>query len=276
MKKPLIISIVNHKGGVLKTTTTANLGAALAKLGKRVLVCDLDAQQNLTASLIGPVQYDDTVRTLYDAFMEEASFDELIRPTATAGLDILPCSEDFFHAELSLAPMEAREFVLRTCFQNTLRLSDYDFVLIDNSPSVSLVTVNSLVASDYFLVPVSAEYLPLTGLIMLGNSIGRIQSKLAPNLASLGVVLTLYHRSENICRQIERKLQRELGDMLFKSRIRVNTKAKTAPSLQQTIFQYEDSQQGRGTEDYLQLAEEVLARVSLPAASQTMKEAANA
>lgn len=275
MTRPNIVSIVNHKGGVLKTTTTANLGAALAKLGKRVLVCDLDPQQNLTVSLIGPVPYDEKSKSLFDAVMNEESFDSLIRETSTKGLDILPCSEDFFYAELSLAPKEAREFALRTCFSRTQSLANYDFVLIDNSPSVSLVTVNSLVASDYFLVPVSAEYLPLTGLIMLGNSIGRIQQKLAPGLTSLGVVLTLYHRSETICREVERKLQSELGDMLFKTRIRVNTKAKTAPSVQKTIFQYEDSTQGRGSEDYLSLAEEVIQRAERFAAAGELREAAN-
>lgn len=273
MNKPTIISIVNHKGGVLKTTTTVNLSAALAKLGKRVLVCDLDPQQNLTASLVGLSPYDDTARTLFDAFMDEGGFDDLIRETPTKGLDIVPSAEDFFAAELSLAPKEAREFALKTCFQKTKRLSEYDFVLIDNSPSVSLVTVNSLVASDYFLVPVSAEYLPLTGLIMLGNSIGRIQQKLAPRLTSLGVVLTLYHRSEKICRDVEKKLQSELGDMLCKTRIRVNTKAKTAPSVQKTILQFEDDAGGRGTEDYLALAKEVIARVEQ--AASPLKEAAN-
>lgn len=275
MTKPTIVSIVNHKGGVLKTTTTANLGAALAILGKRVLVCDLDPQQNLTVSLIGPVPYNENSKSLFDAFMDEEGLDHLIRNTSTKGLDIVPSSEDFFATELSLAPKEAREFVLRTCFSQTSALVEYDFVLIDNSPSVSLVTVNSLVASDYFLVPVSAEYLPLTGLIMLGNSIGRVQSKLAPHLTSLGVVLTLYHRSETICREVERKLQSELGDMLFKARIRVNTKAKTAPSLQKTIFQFEESEQGRGSEDYLQLASEVIARVERHASQTQMREAAN-
>ncbi|MDX2201042.1 MAG: AAA family ATPase [Phycisphaerae bacterium] len=265
---------MNHKGGVLKTTTTANLGAGLARLGKRVLVCDLDPQQNLTASLIGLRPFDGHVPTLFDAFMNEEGFDALIQPTATKGLDILPSAEDFFAAELSLAPKEAREFTLRTCFRRTECLSQYDFVLIDNSPSVSLITVNSLVASNYYLVPVSAEYLPLTGLIMLGNSIGRIQQKLAPELRLLGVVLTLYHRSENICREVERKLQAELGEMLCRTRIRVNTKAKTAPSVQKTIFQFEDDSAGRGTEDYTRLAEEMLVRVS-SAHEAPMTEAAN-
>jgi len=273
--RPAIISIVNHKGGVLKTTTTVNLGAALAILGKRVLVCDLDAQQNLTASILGLMPYDPNVRTLFDALMDEEGFDHLIQPTTTNGLDILPTAENLFNAELSLAPKPAREFVLQTCFERTKALSQYDFVLIDNSPSVSLLTVNSLVASDFFLVPVSAEYLPLTGLIMLGNCIGRFQEKLAPHLVSLGVVLTMYHRSENICREVERKLQGELGPTLFSTRIRVNTKAKTAPSLQKTIFQYEDSEQGRGCEDFLSLAGEVIARVEMHTNQRPLKEAVN-
>lgn len=275
MNKPTIISIVNHKGGVLKTTTTANLGAALAVLGKRVLVCDLDPQQNLTASLIGLTPYDSNTRTLFDALMDEAGFDDLIRPTSTKGLDLLPCAENFFAAELNLAPREAREFALRTCFEHTRCLSNYDFVLIDNSPSVSLVTVNALVASDFYIVPVSAEYLPLTGLIMLGNCIARFQRKLCPSLKSLGVVLTMYHRSENICRDVERKLQSELGEMLFSTRIRVNTKAKTAPSVQKTIFQFENDREGRGTEDYTELANEVLARVEAATVQPSMMEAAN-
>lgn len=274
MTKPTIISIVNHKGGVLKTTTTANLGAALAGLGKRVLVCDLDPQQNLTASLIGLTPYNENVRTLFDSLMDEEGFDALICPTSVRGLDLLPCAENFFAAELNLAPREAREFALKTCFGHTACLSKYDFVLIDNSPSVSLVTVNSLVASDYYLVPVSAEYLPVTGLIMLGNCIARFQRKLCPWLKPLGVVLTMYHRSENICREVERKLQAELGEMLFRTRIRVNTKAKRAPSVQKTIFEFEDDVEGRGTEDYSRLAKEVLARLEEAAHEPPMKEIA--
>jgi chromosome partitioning protein len=276
VKKPIIVSIVNHKGGVLKTTTTVNLGAALARKGKRVLLCDLDPQQNLTVSLVGRVPYEENTPTLFDALMDEAGFDHLIRATSTKDLDLLPTSEDFFAAELSLAPREAREFVLRTCFRQTEALEWYDFVLIDNSPTVSLVTVNSLIASDYFLVPVSAEYLPLTGLVMLGDSIGRIQQKLAPNLASLGVVITLYHRSETICRRVERELERELGQMLFRTRIRVNTKAKTAPSVMKTIFEYEDSPRGRGTEDYTELGEEFLKRVAAFQQGRQLDSAANA
>lgn len=260
MKKPMIISVVNHKGGCLKTSLTANLSAALARAGKRVLVIDVDAQQNLTASLIGPVQYSEEARTLFSAFLDESSLDDLIQETSTAGLDIVPVTEDFAGADLSLVSVVGREFVLKNIFERTQRLSDYDFVLIDNPPSISLVVMNSLVASDYFLVPCSAEYLPMVGLSLLGDSIAKMR-KLVPNLQPLGVVLTLYSHNERICRQVESMLRKEIGDMLFQTRIRVNTKAKAAPSVQKTIFDYEAHPKGRGTEDYTSLVEEFLARV---------------
>ena len=152
--------------------------------------------------------------------------------------------------------------MLAACLEKTRRLSAYDLVLMDNSPSISLVVMNSLVASDYFLVPCSAEYLPMLGLSLLGGSIGRI-SKLAPRLQSLGVVLTMYSRNERICRTVESTLRKELGDTLFECKVRVNTKAKSAPSVRQTIFDYEHSKTGRGTEDFTALASEFLTRLAM-------------
>src|SRR5262249_46634060 len=148
MKRPTVISVVNHKGGVLKTTVTANLSAALVRAGKRVLVVDLDAQQNLTASLIGPVPWEEGKRTLYDPLIEESSIDDLIRETPTPGLDIVPITEDFAGADLSLVSVVGRESVLKGCFSRSARLVDYDILLLDNPPSISLVVMNSLVASD--------------------------------------------------------------------------------------------------------------------------------
>jgi len=267
-----IVSIVNHKGGCLKTTTAANLGAAIARAGKRILVVDLDAQQNLTQSLIGPQQYQDGVPTLYDALVDETGLDHLIRETTTRGLDIIPCTEDFAGADLSLVSAVGRETILKGCFDQTAALKGYDFVLLDNPPSISLVVMNSLVASDFFLVPCSAEYLPMVGLTLLGNSIGKMQ-KVAPQLRPLGVVLTLYSRNERICRQVETMLQKELSGMLFKTKVRVNTKAKSAPSVRKTIFDYENSNTGRGTEDFTELAEEFLARVDSVQAGVEMRVA---
>lgn len=257
---PVIISVVNHKGGCLKTTTTVNLGAALARLGKKVLVIDLDAQQNLTQSLIGPVAYADGTPTLYDALMDETGLGHLITPTSTKNLDIIPCTEDFAGADISLVNAMGREAILKECIARTEELATYDIILLDNPPSISLVVMNALVASDFFLVPCSAEYLPMVGLTLLGNSIGKMQ-KIAPNLRPLGVVLTLFSRSEKICRQVESMLAKELGAILFKTKVRVNTKAKSAPSVRKTIFEYEDSEEGRGTQDYTQLAQEFLRRL---------------
>jgi chromosome partitioning protein len=272
MKKPAIVSVVNHKGGCLKTSVTVNLGAALARAGKKVLVVDLDAQQNLTASLIGPVIFEEGMHTLYEALLEESPLDELIRETPTPGLDIIPITEDFAGADLSLVSAVGRESVLKGCFSKTERLRDYDIVLLDNPPSISLVVMNSLVASDFFLVPCSSEYLPMVGLSLLSNSILRMQ-KLTPNLQPLGVILTLYSYNERICRQIERTLREELGEMLYETKIRVNTKAKSAPSVQKTIFDYEASASGRGTEDYTKLAAEFLSRLKLE--PQDTRRAAN-
>jgi chromosome partitioning protein len=273
MKRAVIVSVVNHKGGCLKTTLTANLGAGLARAGKSVLVVDLDAQQNLTASLIGPVAIEEGTRTLYDAFCEEGGLDELIVNTQTPGLDIVPVCEDFAGADLSLVSVVGREFVLKNCLEKTARLSNYDIVLLDNPPSLSLVVANSLAASNHFLVPCSAEYLPMVGLTLLSNSITKMK-KVAPNLACLGVVLTMYSHNERICRQVETMLRKEILDNLFDAKIRVNTKAKAAPSVHKTIFDYEKSPKGRGTEDFTRLTAEFLER--LGAVAQPAKRAANA
>lgn len=260
MSRPVVISVVNHKGGVFKTTVTANLGAALAHTGKRVLVIDFDPQQDLTASLIGQKSDEFEGPMLFDALLEEKSFDDLIEPTSTPGLSIIPTTEEFFTVELSLVSAVGRELYLRGCLAKTKALDNFDVVLIDNSPSIGLVTTNALAASDFFIVPVKAEYLPMKGLALLGNSIGRLE-RIAPNLRPLGVVLTNYSSSERICRQTENVLRKQLGDTLFRTKIRVNTKAKSAPSVRKTVFQYEDDPNGRSTVDFMQLADEVLERL---------------
>jgi cellulose biosynthesis protein BcsQ len=152
-----------------------------------------------------------------------------------------------------------RETVLKSCLSKTKRLADYDIVLLDNAPSISLVVMSSLVASDIFLMPCGAEYLPMVGLSLLSESIMKMK-KLAPQLVALGVVLTLSSHNERICRQVETMLRKEIGDNLLATKIRVNTKANAAPSVQKTIFDYENSPKGRGTEDYTALAADLIQR----------------
>ncbi len=260
MRRGTVISVVNHKGGVLKTTSTVNLGAALARKGYKVLLIDLDAQQNLTVSLSDPPDLASGEPTLLDCLIEEVGLDALIRSTDEENLSLVPTSEDLATVELNLASQMAREWKLSHCLARTERVSEFDFILLDNPPSISLVVINALVASDYFLVPVSAEYLPMTGLSLLGDSIGRVQ-QINSSLTPLGVLLTLYSRNESICKHVESELRRELGDLILDTVIRVNTKAKSAPSIKKTIFQYEDSDKGRGSSDYSQLADEVLLRL---------------
>jgi chromosome partitioning protein len=274
MKKPTIVSIVNHKGGCLKTTVTANLGAALARAGKRVLLVDVDAQQNLTQSLIGSVELIEGVPTLFDALVDENGLDHLITQTLVSGLDLVPCAEDFAGADLSLVSATGREHILRNCLERTEALGSYDIVLMDCPPSISLVVVNALAASDKFLVPCSAEYLPMVGLTLLGNSVAKLK-KIAPELQLLGVVLTLFAKSERICRQVESLLRKDLGEKLFETRIRVNTKAKSAPGVRKTIFEYEADARGRGTIDFTALAEEFLRRLQPVAAARRDQLVAN-
>lgn len=257
---PVKISIINHKGGVLKTTITLNLGAALAERGYKVLLVDLDAQQNLTQSISDPVPLTDETVTLLDCLIEEYPLSGLIKQTDVKNLDLIANTEDFAGAELSLVNAVGRERLLTSCIEKTPEVSNYDFVFFDNPPSISLVVMNSLVASDLFLVPCSAEYLPMVGLTLLGESIGRLQ-KVAPHLKPLGVVLTKYHHSESICREVVKLLKRDLGSTLFDTKIRVNTKAKAAPSVKKTIFEYEESEKGRGSEDFRALADEFLERL---------------
>jgi chromosome partitioning protein len=257
---PVKISIVNHKGGVLKTSITLNLGAALAERGYRVLLVDLDAQQNLTQSISDPVQLDDETVTLLDCLIDEYPLSSLIKETNVKNLDIVPNAEDFAGAELSLVNAVGREGLLSSCLEKTPECKNYDFIFFDNPPSISLVVMNSLVASDLFLVPCSAEYLPMVGLTLLGETIGRLD-KVAPNLRPLGVVITKYHHNETICREVAKLLKKDLGSTLFDTKIRVNTKAKSAPSVKKTVFEYESSDSGRSTQDFRALAEEFLTRI---------------
>jgi chromosome partitioning protein len=260
MNMPVIISNLNHKGGVLKTTITVNLSAALAKLGKKVLVIDADLQQNLTSWLIGPLEYEDGMFTLYEAMMAEVGLERLIRKTSTPNLDIVPVCEDFLDIDINLVSKLGREAILKDCIEKTEGIENYDLVFIDNPPSVSLTVMNSLVASDYYIVPCTAEYLSMQGLSLLGRSIANI-NKINEKLTLLGVIVTKYHPKERICNQVVSSLRERLGEYLFESMVRVNTQAKSAPSVQKTMFEFENSEKGRSTQDFTAMAKEFLERL---------------
>lgn len=260
MRKPTIISVVNQKGGVSKTTTTANLGAGLALKGFKVLLIDLDSQCNLTQSLVGDIS--EGQREIANCLLDETSLSDVIVPTKTAGLFLAPAGEELSGVDLDLVGVTAREKILSLCLSKT-DLSSFDFVLIDTAPYISLVTVNALTASTHYIIPTTAEYLPFRGIERLQANIGTVREKLNPELSFLGVLVTQYDTRKTITAQVEEALKQVLGKDLFSTRIRINTKFSSCPIEQQTIYQYEQDRERKGAEDYDSFTTEVLERLGL-------------
>lgn len=260
-KKTAIISVINAKGGVGKTTTTINLGAGLALKGFRVLLLDIDLQANLTHSLIGDLQAG--VRNIAEALLEEASFDGIIRATDTQNLFFVPAGESLTGIDLDLSGRTAREKILQSCIEQTRGIEEFDAILIDNPPYFSLMSLNSLVASTHYLIPVSCDYLPMVGLRLLNEKIDIVRKKrLNSHLQNLGVLLTMYDRREGIGKDVESAMRKEMPHEVFNTNIRINTKIKSTALEKVTIFELEQSQTGKkGSEDYDQLTDEVIKRL---------------
>ena len=258
---PVFIAIANQKGGVGKTTTVLNLGAALALRGYRTLVVDLDLQANLTHCLTEPLE--EEAANMCEVILDEVPISDVIVPTSTDNLFLAPAGESMANLEINLATAIGREQSLRTAFQHPV-VSDFDFVLMDNPPYLSLVTINSMVAAQHVIVPVSCEYLPMLGLKWLLKSVEKVKSRLHPGLSVIGFLLTMYDRREGITTDVEEILRDQFGDEMFKTVIRVNTRHKSSPAEQKTIFEYEHSERGRGTEDYGSMSAELLRRLNKP------------
>ena len=255
---PRYIAVANQKGGVGKTTTVLNLGAALARRGLRVLVVDLDLQANLTHCLTEPLP--EGAANVCEVLLDELPISDIIVNTSTDDLYLAPAGESMANLEINLASTIGREQALRNAFSHPV-MRDFDYVLMDNPPYLSLVTINSLVAASDVLVPVSCEYLPMLGLKWLLSTVRKVQARLHPSLQVLGYVLTMYDRRESITGDVEEILREQFGPQVFETIIRINTRHKSAPSERMTIFEYERSRRGRGTEDYTNLAEELLRRL---------------
>jgi len=259
MKIQPIISVLNAKGGVGKTTSTVNIGAALAMSGAKVLLIDVDLQANLTHSLIGDIPSGEP--SIAEVMINEAGLEEIIRSTRTPNLFIAPAGETLIGLDITLAGAMGREQILKNCLKQTDSLSDFDVILIDNPPYISLATVNSLVSSTHYLIPVSCEYLPMVGIKLLNENVEKVRKKLNPDLKLLGVVLTMYDKRESITTQVEMLIREQLEEKVFKTPIRINTKFKSTPIEQQSIFQYEGDPSGRGSEDYEHLTHELVTRL---------------
>lgn len=247
-----IIAIANQKGGVGKTTTAVNLGAALALLGKRVLLVDMDPQGNTTSGI--GVSKADVVYDVYDLLINDVPAASVVRPTNVPNLDLLPSTIQLAGAEIELVPTLSREVRLRRALE-PIR-SAYDFILIDCPPSLGLLTINALTAADSVLIPIQAEYYALEGLSQLLNTIRLVQKHLNGALTIEGVLLTMYDARTNLSLQVAEEVKKYFKDKVYRAIIPRNVRLSEAPSYGQAVVTYDPK--SRGADLYMELAREVL------------------
>lgn len=249
-----VISLLNHKGGVGKTTSTINIGAGLVELGRRVLLLDLDPQANLSLSLgIGRQS-----STLYEALRGEADLSPVsVRP----GLDVVPSTLDLSGAEMELINEAGREYILRELLEGVR--DAYDFVIIDCPPSLGLLTLNALTSSEYVLIPLQTEFLALQGLAKIKQVIQKVKLRLNKRLEILGVLPTMYDGRKVLNRDVVETIQKYFGRLVFETYIRDNVALAEAPAQRQDIFAYNGS--SSGAEDYLKLCKEIMERTQVKA-----------
>ena len=252
---PRIVALANQKGGVGKTTTTINLAAALVQKGARVLIIDLDPQGNASTGL--GIDTENRKFTTYDLLLGEAELDEVVQTTDVEGLYISPATVDLSSADLEMVSNEKRSFMLRDILrQKAVDAYDLDYIFIDCPPSLSLLTVNAMVASDSILVPLQSEFFALEGLSQLMLTVREVRQTANQNLRIEGVVLTMYDQRNNLSRQVELDARENLGDLVFKTVIPRNVRVSEAPSFAMPVLTYDP--QSKGSLAYLALAEEIL------------------
>ncbi len=249
-----IISIANQKGGVGKTTTAINLSASLANAGKRVLLIDADPQANASSGL--GVEVRGLEHTIYECLVNGEDAKLAIQETNIANLWILPSHINLIGAEIEMITMEDREVLLKELLRPVR--ADYDYILIDCSPSLGLITVNCLVASDSVIIPVQCEYFALEGISKLLNTIKIIKSKLNTGLQIDGFLLTMYDNRLRLANQVYDEVRKHFGDLVFKTAIARNVRLSEAPSHGMSVLEYDGA--SKGAENYKALAEELLAR----------------
>lgn len=249
-----IIALANQKGGVGKTTTAINLAASLAILDKKVLLIDADPQANATSGAGAVVQEGAT--SLYDCFINEATLRDSICKTEIEGFDVIPSNIDLVGAEIEILDTENREFLLKEMIKDIV--DEYDYIFIDCSPSLGLITVNVLTAANSIIIPVQCEYFALEGLGKLLNTIKLIQNEINRSLEIEGFLLTMYDSRLNLANQILDEVRKHFDKMVFDTVIDRNIKLSEAPSYGTPVINYDAK--SKGAVNYLNLAREILTR----------------
>ncbi len=260
-----IIGIANQKGGVGKTTTAINLAASLAVLEYKTLLIDADPQANSTTG----VGFDlhNVTQSLYDCMVNEIPAKDVLLKTTIPYLDLIPSHIDLVGAEIEMINYPNREGVLKKIIEPLV--ADYDFIIIDCSPSLGLITVNALVASDSVAIPVQTEFFALEGLGKLLNTIKIVQNRLNPALQIEGILMTMYDGRLRLCNQVVAEVRRHFEELVFGSMIHRNTKLSEAPSFGKPVILYDA--ESKGAVNYLNLAKEILQRNNLTKMTQAEK-----
>ncbi len=247
------IAILNQKGGVGKTTSAINIGAYLAKRGKKVLIVDFDPQGNATSGLAVDKQSLDA--TMYDVLFGNTEISQIVAESNTHGLSVAPTNQQLAAAEVDLAAEDRREFKLKEALSSLV----YDYILIDCPPSLGLLTINALTAANSVLIPVQAEYYALEGLGQLLSIIQRVRQGLNPQLELLGVVITMYDSRTSLSDQVVAEVKKHFGAKVFDTLIPRNVRLAEAPSYGKSIAEHD--KWSKGARSYKQLAKEVEQRV---------------
>ncbi len=251
----MVIAIANQKGGVGKTTTAINLSAALALSGKRVLLIDLDPQANSTLTFLDPFSFE---RSIYEMLTEpEVRYEDVVRPSKVPGLDVLP-------SRISLAKFESK---LIGEFDAPFRLKDriegliktYDYTVIDTPPTLGLITVNALVASNYLIVPIQPSYFALEGTDDLLETVEKVKARPNPNLQVLGVVITMLDKRTTLAKDIQQQIRQVFGEKVFGTVISKSVRLEESPAYKETIFTFAPA--SSGASEYSSLCQEVMSRV---------------
>jgi chromosome partitioning protein len=249
-----VIAIINQKGGVGKSTTAVNLASCLGEQGKKVLLIDLDPQGNATSGF--GIEKDDLEYDIYDALLQDYPIDKLVMETIEKKVFVIPATIQLAGAEIELVSAMAREGILKSVIANIK--DNFDYVFIDCPPSLGLLTINALVASDSLLIPIQCEFYALEGVTKLLESMRMVKTRLNPELEVFGVVLTMYDRRTTLSKQVVDEVQRYFDKKVFKTVIPRNVKLSEAPSHGLPINHY--ARLSSGSQAYLKLAREVVRR----------------